>query len=247
MSSQRGLAVSAQGQRAGAGPHLARGLPLRRGISLDTKHILAWVKENNPRCFVEERFDKTRQPKGDPDCKLGCKKKSNQGAGSDDEASERPATPTTEGLPASETLPKLEKGEYYWGYASGVVATKVDDDGEFVLADFTQTFDKGDATYFLPLMAQTEADLGRKPKNGALDKAYDAFYVHEYFHTAGGFAAIYLADLATTTRPSPLMAYPCARRVSPCRSSAPASNRVTARCRMRWAASRVRCSSPKNR
>ena len=50
-------------------------------ISLDTKHILAWVKENNPRCFVEERFDKTRQPKGDPaprgHPKLGCKKKSN--------------------------------------------------------------------------------------------------------------------------------------------------------------------------
>lgn len=169
-------------------------------ISLDTKHILAWVKENNPRCFVEERFDKTRQPKGDPaprgHPKLGCKKKSNAHATTSDEENEPPATPTTEGLPASETLPKLEKGEYYWGYASGVVATKVDDYGEFVLADFTQTFDKGDATYFLPLMAQTEANLGRQPKNGALDKAYDAFYVHEYFHTAGGFAAVPWADRA---------------------------------------------------
>ena len=40
-------------------------------ISLDTKHILAWVRENNPKDFPHrDRFDKTRQPKGDPDCKL---------------------------------------------------------------------------------------------------------------------------------------------------------------------------------
>jgi hypothetical protein len=158
-------------------------------ISLDTKHILAWVKENNPKCFVEERFDKTRQPKGDPDCKLGCKKKSNQAPASGAEE-----TPTSDGLPASSSLPALEKGEYYWGYASGVVATKVEGYGEFVLADFTQTFDKGDATFFLPLMAQTEQNLGRKPKSGALDKAFDAFYVYEYFHEAGGFAAVPWAD-----------------------------------------------------
>ena len=60
----------------------------------------------------------------------------------------------------------------------------------------TQTFDKSDVSYFFPLMAQTEDHLGRKPRFGALDKAYDAFYVHEYFHTAGGFAAVPWADRA---------------------------------------------------
>ncbi|MEZ4726409.1 MAG: hypothetical protein R3E79_04675 [Caldilineaceae bacterium] len=38
------------------------------------------------------------------------------------------------------------------------------------------------------LMAQTERNLGRKPKSGAWDAAYDTFYVHEYFTLAGGFA-----------------------------------------------------------
>src|SRR5690606_30986018 len=46
-------------------------------ISLDTKHILAWVRENNAKAFVPDRFNKENQPKGDPDCKLGCKKKRN--------------------------------------------------------------------------------------------------------------------------------------------------------------------------
>ena len=81
-------------------------------------------------------------------------------------------------------------GEYYWGYASGVITTKVPDWGEFVLAELTQTFDHGDATYFFPLMAATERRLGRRPRYGALDKAYDAFYVYQYFHEAGGFAAV---------------------------------------------------------
>lgn len=60
-------------------------------------------------------------------------------------------TPTKEGQPTSE---KVSIGEYYWGYASGVAATKVPSVGEFVLAELTQTFDYGDLTYFLPLMAQ---------------------------------------------------------------------------------------------
>jgi hypothetical protein len=81
-------------------------------------------------------------------------------------------------------------GEYYWGYASGVVATQVADWGEVVLAELTQTFDHADASYFSPLMDQTTQRLGRRPRYGALDKAFDAFYVYQWFHDAGGFAAV---------------------------------------------------------
>lgn len=100
----------------------ALGIQLGRCIALDTKHILAWVKENNPKAYhTADRFDKTKQPKGDPDCKLGCKRRRNQRASS----KEPPPTPTDEPLPAD----TISVGEYYWGYASGVVATKVPDCG----------------------------------------------------------------------------------------------------------------------
>lgn len=138
-----------------------------QAISLDTKHILAWVKENNPKAFVEDRYNKTKQPAGDPDCKLGCKKRRNQSP-----------TPTSNPQPASQT----DVGEFHWGYASGVVATKVPEWGEFVLAEFTQTFDQSDVSYFFPLMTTTERRLGCRPRFGALDAAYDAFYIYEYFH-----------------------------------------------------------------
>jgi len=152
-------------------------------ISLDTKHVLAWVRENNPKAFIKEgRFDKKQQPAGDPDCKLGCKRSRNQ------------VTPAKEGKPAGA---KVSIGEYYWGYASGVVATKVAGVGEFVLAELTQTFDHGDATYFFPLMEQVESRLGFRPRYGTADAAFDSFYVYDYFHSPEheGFAAVPLRQM----------------------------------------------------
>jgi hypothetical protein len=159
--------------------------PFGESISLDTKHILAWVKENNPKAYASERFNKDKQPKGDPDCKLGCKRRRNQKA-----AKEPPPTPTSNPIPAE----KLKIGEFYWGYASGVVATKVPGWGEYVLAELTQPFDRSDVSYFFPLMAQLEHRLGGRPRFGAFDAAFDAFYVYEYFYNAQGFAAVPLVE-----------------------------------------------------
>jgi len=154
-------------------------------ISLDTKHILAWVKENNPKAYVANRFDKTRQPKGDPDCRLGCKRKHNRRASLDGWS----VTPSSEPLPAD----SIQIGEFYWGYASGVVVVKVQDQGEFVLAEMTQSFDHSDVSYFFPLMAKTERVLGYRPRFGTFDAAFDAWYVYDYFHRADdseAFAAV---------------------------------------------------------
>jgi hypothetical protein len=153
-------------------------------ISLDTKHVIAWVKENNPKAYLKEgRYHKNRQPAGDPDCRLGCKRTHNQHA-----QSEVPATPLRDAVPAK----GLQVGEYYWGYGSGVVATKVPGWGEFVLAELTQPFDCGDVSYFFPLMAAVQRRLGFRPRFGALDAAFDAFYVYEYFYRKDepGFAAV---------------------------------------------------------
>jgi hypothetical protein len=177
-------------------------------VAGDTKHIIAFVQENNPKVFIEDRYDKTRQPKGDPDCRLGCKKKRNrapaeekptQAAAADSpppEAMPPGGTPTTNPVPAS----SVKVGEYYWGYASGVIATKVPGWGEFPLAELTQPFDKGDITYFFPLMGDVERRLGFRPPYAAFDMAFDAHYVYDYFHAAGGFAAISLSERGGITR-----------------------------------------------
>ena len=156
-------------------------------VAGDTKAILAWVKENNPKVFIEEgRLDKGRQPQGDRDCKLGVKRRHNRSP-EPDAADDAPPTPTTEATPTC----TLQVGvDILWGYATGVVVTKVGEWGEVVLAERTRPFNESDISYFFPLMEATERRLGKRPKYGAWDTAYDAFYVYEYFHQAGGFAAV---------------------------------------------------------
>jgi hypothetical protein len=161
-----------------------------QAISLDTKHILAWVKENNPKAFLtgNERYDKEQQPTGDPDCRLGCKNRRNQRTF----ASQQQSTPLENPVPAT----TLKVGTFYWGYATGVVATKVPQWGEFVLAERTQTFDRSDVSYFFPLMKETTRRLGFHPRYGALDAAFDAWYIYADFHSDqhDGFAAVPFAD-----------------------------------------------------
>ena len=151
-----------------------QGIPWGDCISLDTKHVVAWVKENNPKAYVAHRYDKSHQPHGDPDCRLGCKRRSNQMMSV--------PTPTHNPVPAS----GHGVGEYYWGYGSGIVVTQVPGWGEFVLADLTQPFDRGDLTYFFPLLHTTEQRLGHKPRFGTFDAAFDAWYVYAYFSAENG-------------------------------------------------------------
>jgi len=151
-------------------------------IAGDTQALLAWVKENNPKQFIKAgRLDKTRQPSGDPDCKLGVKKRRNVSP------EDAPPTPTTAGQPAN----RLQVGvDIFWGYAAGIVVTALPDGTEIVLAERTRPFNESDISYFPPLMAQVEQQLGRRPRTGIWDTAFDAHYVYDYYHQAGGQAIV---------------------------------------------------------
>ncbi len=124
------------------------------------------LQENNPKAYVSNRFDKTQQPAGDPDCRLGGKRRRNQ------------RTPQRNPVSAA----TLSVGKYDWGYGSGIVVSKVPIFGECVLAELTQPFDQGDTTSFFRLMPQVEARLGYQPRVGTFDAAFDAWYVHAHFY-----------------------------------------------------------------
>jgi hypothetical protein len=168
-------------------------------VSGDTKHIIAWVKENNPKAYVKQRFDKTRQPNGDRDCKLGVKRRRNKTSAADQgQETKTFPTPTTDAKPA--TNARHEK-EAYWGYASGVIVTILPDKlGEVVLAERTRPFNESDLRYFFPLMERTEQNLGFRPRNGTFDAGFDAFYVYDYFAQAGGIAAVPLVAKGGTAQ-----------------------------------------------
>jgi hypothetical protein len=87
-------------------------------VAFDVKHISAWVRENNPNVSVKGPFDVTHIPKGDPDCRLGVKKSSNQ---------EQP-----DGS-------QKEKKVSLFGYGTGVAACTDPVSGDAVLAEYTLT------------------------------------------------------------------------------------------------------------
>src|SRR5712691_8956207 len=122
-------------------------------VAFDVKHLYAWVKENNERVYVPERYDKTQRLAGDPDCRLGVKRSTNQ---------EQPDGSTE------------EKDELLWGYGSGVAAATVAEYGDVVLAEYTQPFNAGNVTYFRPLYQQTVLALGQFPTHITADAAFDA-------------------------------------------------------------------------
>jgi len=155
---------------AGTVRALADEIPgLGETVAFDVKHLYAWVKENNERVYVPERYDKSKRLSGDPDCRLGVKRSSNQ---------EQPDGSTQ------------EKKEYLWGYGSGVAAATTPDYGDVVLAEYTQPFNENDVTYFRPLYQQTVVTLEQYPTHVTADAAFDAWYVYEGPARHGGISAV---------------------------------------------------------
>jgi Transposase DDE domain len=137
-------------------------------VAVDVKHLYAWVQENNPKAYVAHRYDPTHPPRGDPDCRLGVKRRTNQESGRG----------------------PVGAKEYLWGYGTGLVSATQPPYGDVVLAEWTQPFNAQDITYYHPLYQQATATLGRAPRNVAADAAFDAWHVYQTCAQQGGIAAI---------------------------------------------------------
>ncbi len=138
-------------------------------VAYDVKHIYAWVSENNPHVYVKGTFNVTHIPKGDPDCRLGVKKSTNQVQ------------------PDGSTLVKKES---LFGYGSGVAAATDPVYGDVVLAEYTLPFNEGDVTYYRPLYQRTVVATNQFPTHVTADAAYDYWYVYETVAHRQGIAAV---------------------------------------------------------
>lgn len=181
-------------------------------VAFDTTHIYAFVKENNLRVYVKDRYKKEVQPKGDPDCRLGVKKGSNQDKPPDASSStsasapsqvqaSAPSTTTTkrgrtpksaqDGKSADKKAQEKKDGkECLWGYGSGVASATVAGYGDVVLAEYTQPFNENDVSYFVPLYIRAVAALGGFPTHITADAAFDTWYAYQTVAPRGGIAAI---------------------------------------------------------
>ena len=138
-------------------------------IAFDVKHIFAWVRENNPNVYVEGSFTVRHIPTGDPDCRLGVKRSSNQ---------------------VQPDGTKQEKKISLFGYGTGVAAWTNPTYGDVVLAEYTLPFNEADVTYFRTLYQRAVVALDQYPTHITADAAYDFWYVYQTVALRDGIAAV---------------------------------------------------------
>jgi hypothetical protein len=140
-------------------------LELLDGIAaMDTKEILAFVKENNPKQYVKDRYKKDKIPCGDKTCALGAKPSSNKDANG------------------------KKKPRYFWGYKSGAIFSQTQH-GLVCLSECTSPAAKADVKFFFPLILPL-ALLGIDVKVFLADAAFDAWYVYAVADILGAKAYI---------------------------------------------------------
>jgi hypothetical protein len=133
--------------------HSIQEVELLNGITaMDTKEILAFVKENNPKQYVKDRFKKDKIPPGDKTCALGAKPSSNKDGNG------------------------KKKPRYFWGYKSGAIFSQTEY-GLVCLSENTSPGAKADVKFFFPLLLPLVL-LGIDVKVFLADAAFDAWYVY---------------------------------------------------------------------
>lgn len=135
-------------------------------VAIDTTHIVAHVRENNPKIGGPLRR-RGYQPPGDRDCRLGAKVLSNQSPG--------------------------RRKTYLYGYGCGIATTPVTVEHtrhDLILATHVLPFNAQDIRYFRPLSQGATDALGHPPTHLTADAAFDAWYVYAAVVDSGGIAAI---------------------------------------------------------
>jgi hypothetical protein len=132
---------------------------LLKGTAIaDTTEILAWVKENNLKQRVDNRFDKTRTIKGFPQCALGAKP-----------------------IPGEKDHKGKPKLRYFWGAKQAALVEPTAYGTVFLYEDVFPA-NTADVTTALPTLKPLVERWGYRLKQFLADAAYDAFEVYQYVY-----------------------------------------------------------------
>lgn len=113
-------------------------------IGLDSTSISANTSQNNPKSFLNNKFNPDNQPKSDIDCKLGVHSASNQS--------------------------NEKKHEFYWGYKNHIL---VDCISGLPIYEITTTAEVADSSVALDVLANTHRFLPIEECTFLADKGYD--------------------------------------------------------------------------
>jgi len=138
-------------------------------LSIDSTPIVAWVKQNNPKVFVEGKFDKTKFPKGDPDARLGFMSLQKLKSNSKEQQADL--------FQSSSNNKTVKRIIYFWGYRNHVIFDSL---SELPIFENTLPANVPDCKAIIPSFKELKKYLRLRPKGVLADAAYDAEYVRKY-------------------------------------------------------------------
>jgi len=136
-------------------------------LSIDSTAIVAWVKQNNPKIFVEGKFDKTKFPQGDPDARLGVMATSNKAK----YLKER----QLEFFKASGK--NTRKITYFWGYRNHVIFDSL---SELPVFEKTLPANISECTVTVQAFKELRNNLKYRPRGVLADAAHDTENIRKY-------------------------------------------------------------------
>lgn len=140
-------------------------------LSIDSTPIIAWVKQNNPKMFVEGKFDKTKFPQGDPEARLGFMAIKRQSRHSKERQLELFNISSGKDKTTKEII-------LFWGYRNHVIFDALSE-----LPVFEKTFpaNVSDCTVTVPAFKELKAYFKLKGLKGVLgDAAHDSVSIRKY-------------------------------------------------------------------
>lgn len=120
-------------------------------LAIDSCPMLAKVKENNLKTSVKNRFNKTKTPKGDPDCRLG--------------------------VIIHFPKPFEKEVRFFWGYRNHVISDAL---SELPLTETTRPANVQESKLFIPLFTQIRQEFNIPIKGILGDSIYDAEYILDF-------------------------------------------------------------------
>lgn len=135
-------------------------------LSIDSMPIIANVKQNNPKIFVKNRFDKSNLPKADKDARLGI-------------IVIQPDSLFPIQLDFLKQLEQKRKIMFFWGYRNHVVTDCL---SELPIAEITKPANVHDSKLFIPVFNQVKNDLSLSPHSVLADSAHDALYIRQFIY-----------------------------------------------------------------
>jgi hypothetical protein len=136
-------------------------------LSIDSTPIVAWVKQNNPKMFIEGKFDKTKFPQGDPDARLGFMMLQKYTKHSKEQQLELFNSKDKDG----------KRIICFWGYRNHVIFDSL---SELPVFELTKPANVFDSKITVLAFKELERHFKFRPKGVLGDAAHDSEHIRKY-------------------------------------------------------------------